>query len=261
MYFKTKIHNVIILILSFIQPTLSSAQNEWYVPLNISSGDWQVTLYFGVHSDGSDAHDTGLDTLAPPPGFGPYAYFYIESFPNFLYADFRQPEHSEVWQLRTANCAGKILILQWDLSQFNAAADQSSALELLGYGKLTELDSAVIEGDISVQIALSISTRADKDVDNLDLRKNSTLITYPNPFKSDISIAVGIPRSGLASISVYDIRGRLVATIFNGNITAGHYEVDWSATDSIGNKMATGLYFCRLALEEQVHVSNMLLVR
>jgi hypothetical protein len=64
----------------------------------------------------------------------------------------------------------------------------------------------------------------------------------PNPFNALTRLQFGVPQSGLVSLKIYDIRGREVATLIEGSVTAGYHEAIWDASAS-----SAGVYFARLS--------------
>lgn len=79
---------------------------------------------------------------------------------------------------------------------------------------------------------------------------------YPNPFNPTTVIAFDLPESGLAKLKVYDMLGREVATLVNGQKNAGHYEINFDAEN-----LASGLYLYRLSLKNRVLTRRMLLLK
>ena len=63
----------------------------------------------------------------------------------------------------------------------------------------------------------------------------------PNPFNPVTTIAFRLPRALPVRLTVYDLRGREVARLVDGELPAGAHEVAWDATGC-----ASGLYVCRL---------------
>ena len=61
---------------------------------------------------------------------------------------------------------------------------------------------------------------------------------HPNPFRADSRIDFTLARGGHASLTLYDVLGRRVATILDGDISAGAHQVFLP-----GEKMQTGVYF------------------
>ncbi len=63
----------------------------------------------------------------------------------------------------------------------------------------------------------------------------------PNPFNPVTSIGITVPKDSHVSLVVYDIGGRKIATLIDGNCSAGQHSVDWNASE-----FASGIYFCRM---------------
>ena len=64
---------------------------------------------------------------------------------------------------------------------------------------------------------------------------------FPNPFNSQTSFTFAIPTAERVTLKVYDIMGREVATILDGNMQANSYTINWSA-----DNLATGVYMYTL---------------
>lgn len=65
---------------------------------------------------------------------------------------------------------------------------------------------------------------------------------YPNPFNPTTTIAFGVPHTGKVTLEVFDVLGRKVATLLDGeNKPAGRYTVTFNAAN-----LASGMYLYRL---------------
>ena len=64
---------------------------------------------------------------------------------------------------------------------------------------------------------------------------------YPNPFNPITTIRYTLPKSGEATLIVYNLRGEELASLVDSKQTAGNHEVTWDASN-----VASGLYFYRL---------------
>jgi len=97
------------LLLFFFIQTPASAQlhPEWQVSLKIKIDGYEYDRYFGAQKNATTAFDTGIDTLAPPPGFNPYTVLWIPDFPNTLQADFRHPDSQSTWVIKLYNAGGR----------------------------------------------------------------------------------------------------------------------------------------------------------
>lgn len=69
---------------------------------------------------------------------------------------------------------------------------------------------------------------------------------YPNPFNPATVIRFNLPMAAEASLVVYDLMGREVVRLVDGNIKSGFYEVMWNSHSTDGREMAAGIYIARL---------------
>ncbi len=73
------------------------------------------------------------------------------------------------------------------------------------------------------------------------------LPSYPNPFNSEVRISWIAPNgSARTNVTVYDLLGRQVATLFDGNSLPGGNNVTWNGATSSGISVASGTYVVRL---------------
>ncbi len=64
---------------------------------------------------------------------------------------------------------------------------------------------------------------------------------YPNPFNSSTIIRFELPVSSRVSLNVFDVLGRKVASLVQGEMPAGYHEVRWNAEDA-----SSAFYFYRM---------------
>jgi uncharacterized protein (DUF362 family) len=64
---------------------------------------------------------------------------------------------------------------------------------------------------------------------------------YPNPFNPSTIIVFYLPRNEHVSLKVFDIMGRAIETLVEGEVPAGEHRLHWSATG-----LASGIYICRM---------------
>jgi hypothetical protein len=69
---------------------------------------------------------------------------------------------------------------------------------------------------------------------------------HPNPFLSGSRVAFEVPEGGAEiSLAVFDIRGRLVRSLYRGWGNAGVAELEWDGRDERGVDVPGGVYFLR----------------
>jgi hypothetical protein len=79
---------------------------------------------------------------------------------------------------------------------------------------------------------------------------------HPNPFNLDAAIAFTLPMEGQVSLKIYDISGRMVATLVDGRRVAGTHEVHFN-----GAGLASGVYLCRLETGLSSATAKMVLLK
>jgi hypothetical protein len=83
----------------------------------------------------------------------------------------------------------------------------------------------------------------------------------PNPFGTRTQIAYVLPREGEARLAVYDLRGRLVATLLDRIEVAGRHLTWWDGRNDRGERLAAGLYVARLQTAGAEHTRKLVLMR
>lgn len=88
-----------------------------------------------------------------------------------------------------------------------------------------------------------------------------SMIAAPNPFRVETAIRFTTPSSGTASLSIYDVAGRLVRTLAQGSRPGGNHVVNWDGRDANGRSVSAGVYFSRVETEERMETKRITLVR
>ncbi len=68
------------------------------------------------------------------------------------------------------------------------------------------------------------------------------MMNYPNPFKSSTTFKFKLSRPSTVALQVYDLQGKLVATVFNERKAEGEHLVEWSARNLPAGTYIANLY-------------------
>lgn len=79
---------------------------------------------------------------------------------------------------------------------------------------------------------------------------------YPNPFNPITTIRFSIPKKSHVSMKVYDINGKEIETLIEGNIDAGNSSIVFN-----GSRFASGVYFYRITAGDFVQTKKMVLIK
>ena len=81
---------------------------------------------------------------------------------------------------------------------------------------------------------------------------------YPNPFNTSTSIIYNLDYPSNVRIDIYNIRGQKLTTLVNEIQAVGIKNVIWSGIDFDGIPVASGVYFCRLEIENRIEIRKMI---
>ena len=79
---------------------------------------------------------------------------------------------------------------------------------------------------------------------------------YPNPFNPTTTIEFALPDVSDVKITIYNVRGQVVATLVDGRLEAGYHAVTWNATQK-----ASGVYFYRIEARDFIETKKMVLLK
>jgi len=96
--------------------------------------------------------------------------------------------------------------------------------------------------------------------ENSTTRRFSFGQNYPNPFNPSTRISYRLDAPAQVELSVFDMTGREVDRLVDSYQTAGMYQVEWTSTTG-GVRPASGTYFARLRVGEEVAVRKMTLMK
>lgn len=83
----------------------------------------------------------------------------------------------------------------------------------------------------------------------------------PNPFAGHTRIAFDLPAPAHIALGVYDASGRLLRTLLDGPVPAGHHRIEWDGRNQVGSPVGSGIYFYDLAGPHVHHARRMLVVQ
>jgi hypothetical protein len=114
------------------------------------------------------------------------------------------------------------------------------------------------------------------------------LTNSPNPFRNSTRVSFRVPTTageafawegedeppfdprqrlpfagGVAgvTVTVYDLEGRVIARLADGNFGQGEYQASWDGTDQLGRTVASGAYFCKLQIEKWSVTKRLVFIR
>ena len=114
--------------------------------------------------------------------------------------------------------------------------------------------SYYLQGAIINGVKMGVITKVL--VEELLNPKDYNLKTYPNPFNSTTNIVVDLPNSGFSELSIYNLLGQKVITLFNEYKLAGNYNLKYSA-----DHLSSGLYIIVLKQNKIILKDKIILLK
>jgi pectate lyase len=93
-------------------------------------------------------------------------------------------------------------------------------------------------------------------IDKFPVKSYELYQNYPNPFNPSTTIEFHVPKSGIVTLSIYNVLGQLITTVLDQRIESGTHRITFKAEN-----FASGFYFYKLQAEDFVEVKKMLLMK
>ena len=123
---------------------------------------------------------------------------------------------------------------------WNNATDKQYSRNL-GTGNGIEL--VMIEG-------IETAIKENKNIaDDFKLYQN-----YPNPFNPSTTINFKLAQPANVQLTVYNMLGKKVKILLNGNLSQGNHNVEWNGINNSGIAVGNGIYICRMTIKSNTEL-------
>jgi len=126
---------------------------------------------------------------------------------------------------------------------------------LAGYG-LEWNDTQEASDHLPRVFDISLDPSVDIINENPVPKKFAIVNNYPNPFNPITTITVYFEMNCNTLLQVFDMNGRLIDSLFDGEIDSGTHEFRWN-----GNNQPSGVYFIKLSSNDYNHTRKMVLLK
>lgn len=86
--------------------------------------------------------------------------------------------------------------------------------------------------------------------------ETALLPNYPNPFNPQTNVRLFLKEDAITQVSVFDIAGRQVRELFNGQLSSGYHKFIFD-----GTSLPSGAYYIKLRAHGRTHVRKVLLIK
>lgn len=239
--------------------------DNWYINLKLESGDFVDEGNFaGVRYDAEDGYDR-YDFTEPPsaPGAPQLAFRIDPEATKLNRSDYRGPlDEGASWDIVISESRfDRKLVIE----NIDRIPPDMKAILVLDNDKRFTLSSG-FELDLpreveSAKLIIGREAYTSNEIASLLPNDFSLGQNYPNPFNPETSIQYALPEAGDVKIEVYNVLGQRVKSLVDEFLPAGYHSVTWDGTDNRGVRVASGVYFYRMASGDYNSYRKMLLVK
>jgi len=108
-----------------------------------------------------------------------------------------------------------------------------------------------------VALGKPVYVQTDRD----PLGTSLSAYNHPNPFNAITRIQFHLQEDGPTSLIVYDLLGRRVRTLTDGERSAGSWSISWDGKDDAGTSVASGTYIYQLKSQGQGYTKQMAYIK
>jgi len=90
-------------------------------------------------------------------------------------------------------------------------------------------------------------------VDNSLIEKITSYLyigkNYPNPFNDQTIIPIVLTKPSLVKMNIFNLQGKLIRNLYNGEMIRGLNELFWDGTDNAKVRVSAGVYYYRITVD------------
>jgi hypothetical protein len=120
------------------------------------------------------------------------------------------------------------------------------------------IDSTAITGTRQLLVERS----GDLNTESIGIPNSFVLHpNYPNPFNPETQIRFEIPYAGNVDLSIYNLLGMKVRTLYAGQKSAGVFVYKWDGKNDNNQSVSGGVYIYKLQSGQQMQMRKMILLK
>ena len=254
-------------------PFISLFESYWgpndYIYLNLRDGNGVIQL-FRIHSSNGDAsltqlteenescrllasNDTQLEKLA---------YAILDTVSEYWYYDLESNETSYIGNI---DSSGLPRYQSWSLDNSKIAIFKGRGSSIPGsikiFDTITGNDTTLVDSTWSPIFWVGETDEQVSIIDETLPITYNLYNAYPNPFNPVTTLHYNLPEGSYVDIIVYDILGKVVNNLVDGNQSSGYKSVQWNATNNAGQPVSAGLYLYTIEAGQFRQTKKMVLLK
>jgi photosystem II stability/assembly factor-like uncharacterized protein len=91
--------------------------------------------------------------------------------------------------------------------------------------------------------------------------KDLNIKVYPNPFNPITTISFTIHEESEVELIMYNIKGQKINNLIKQVLIKGDHSISWDGRNNNGEEVSSGLYLCRLRIEDQIISKKLMMMK
>lgn len=122
---------------------------------------------------------------------------------------------------------------------------------------ISYFSSSILKGYVMNNVVYGDTTSIEDTTSHSSVPYSYELFqNYPNPFNPKTTITLNLVINTLIDLSIYDVRGKKIATLTNQYYASGRYSFDWDASG-----YASGIYYYKIKVGTYTSTKKMVLIK
>ncbi|MCP4546358.1 MAG: T9SS type A sorting domain-containing protein [bacterium] len=159
--------------------------------------------------------------------------------PDGVHIDWRTAANDATYEFRLY---GRLNDTRWSVDFERTGSGEYTAIDTVPAAGLVNYELHGREGDEGWSVLWTESVTLSVQQPVLP-----QVAVYPNPGNPSFRLGLELPVAGQATVGVYDVQGRHLATLLDESVAAGDMTLDWNGCDDEGRALSAGVYLVRLS--------------
>ena len=240
---------------------------DGYIYLNLPDNN-NIPQLFRIHSSNGSltqlteenescrllaSNDTQLEKLA---------YAILDTVSEYWYYDLESNETSYIGNI---DSSGLPRYQSWSLDNSKIAIFKGRGSSIPGsikiFDTITGNDTTLVDSTWSPIFWVGETDEQVSIIDETLPITYNLYNAYPNPFNPVTTLHYNLPEGSYVDIIVYDILGKVVNNLVDGNQSSGYKSVQWNATNNAGQPVSAGLYLYTIQAGDFRQTKKMVLLK
>ena len=144
--------------------------------------------------------------------------------------------------------------------QFNNILNNSSVVFMIDQISAGDVNALPLD-IVADNFGQFVNTTLNVDQNVATPNEFTLYANYPNPFNPATIITYDLANFSSVELSVYDVRGRKIKSLFSGDQGAGQHKATWTGVDDYGLNVSAGVYIYKLEVSDKVFKRKMILMK